>query len=132
MILIFPLIIQPGNKILFIFVQHKNTATMYPASLNYDRYFKKVFSDLSIAKQFYVYHSLNSALQLEWLPKKIIPLPGNKPRKVEEKREYAKYEQDKILSEVILRLLKSLHESESEAYINLPELEKVKMKVVLK
>ncbi|MEA3446561.1 MAG: hypothetical protein U9R19_17735 [Bacteroidota bacterium] len=112
---------------------------MYLAPLNYDRYFKKVFSDLTIAKRFledflnveiqeieflktkksisddsryvefdfrckindmyiiidmqqwyktdvmqrfYVYHALNSALQLEHLPKKIIPLQDNKTRKV--------------------------------------------------
>ncbi len=258
---------------------------MYLAPLNYDRYFKKVFSELTIAKRFledfldveiqeieflqnkksisddaryvefdfrckidgfyviidmqqwyktdvvqrfYVYHALNSALQLEKLPKKIIPLVGNKSRKVhdyaellpvitiiwmvhdtlgfsddyigytlapenvtefikkdvvwgnstikellaerdkqkglltnhnrnldflssnrliyafqknivknkkyekyydwfeladktlrkvEEKREYAKYEQDKIFTEVIRRLLKSLKEPESEEYI---------------
>lgn len=259
---------------------------MYLAPLNYDRYFKKVFSELSIAKRFledfldveiqeieflqtkksvtddaryvefdfrckiedmyiiidmqqwyktdvvqrfYVYHALNSALQLEKLPKKIIPLPGDKTRKVhdysemlpvitliwmvhdtfdftddyiaytltpenvsefikkdvlwknnnikellaerdkqkvllanptrnldflssnrliyafqknivknkkykkyynwfeladktlrkvEEKREYARYEQDKIFVEVIRRLLKSIKEPESEEYIN--------------
>ncbi|OQX81892.1 MAG: hypothetical protein B6D64_01435 [Bacteroidetes bacterium 4484_276] len=262
---------------------------MYLAPLNYDRYFRKVFSELKIAKRFledfldveiqeieflqnkisishdasrtygmefdfrckidgfyviidmqqwhktdvvqrfYVYHALNSALQLEKLPKKIIPLVENKSRKVhdygellpvitliwmvhdtfgftddyvgytlapenvsefikkdvvwknsnikellaernkqkelltnnnrnldflssnrliyafqknivknkkykkyydwfeladktlrkvEEKREYARYEQDKIFAEVIRRLLKSLKEPESEEYIS--------------
>jgi len=114
---------------------------MYLAPLNYDRYFKKVFSDLSIAKRFledfldveiqdieflptkklvtddsqavefdfrcklpdgnviiemqqwykpdvvqrfYVYHALSAALQLEALPKKIIPLPENKSREVKD------------------------------------------------
>lgn len=259
---------------------------MYLAPLNYDRYFKKVFSELSIAKRFledfldveiqeieflqnkkaitddarfvefdfrckikdmyiiidmqqwykadvvqrfYVYHALNSALQLETLPKKIFPVPNNKTRtahdysemlpvitliwmvhdtfgftddyiaytltpenvsdfvqkdglwknknikelmaerdrqkelltnqtrnldflssnrliyafqknivnnkkykkyydwfelaektlrKVEEKREYARYEQDKVFAEVIRRLLKSLDEPESKDYIH--------------
>ena len=112
---------------------------MYLAPLNYDRYFKKVFSDLKIAKRFledfldieiqeieslktankltddaqtvefdfrckvndsyiiiemqqwykpdviqrfYVYHALNAALQLEHMPKKVIPLSDGKTRLV--------------------------------------------------
>jgi len=116
---------------------------MYLAPLNYDRYFKKVFSDLAIAKRFledfldvviekieilplkkaitddaqyvefdfrclidksfviidmqqwykpdivqrfYLYHTLNTALQLENLPKKVIILPENK---IKEVRDYS-------------------------------------------
>jgi len=112
---------------------------MYLAPLNYDRFFKKVFSDLKIAKRFledflditileleflpdkqnitndaqtvefdfrcktaegyfiiemqqwyktdvihrfYVYHALNSALQLETMPKKVIPLADGTTRSV--------------------------------------------------
>lgn len=112
---------------------------MYLAPLNYDRFFKKVFSDLKIAKRFledfldeeiqeieflpsrnkitddaqivefdfrckildnyviiemqqwykpdviqrfYVYHALGAALQLEHMPKKVIPLPNGKTRKI--------------------------------------------------
>jgi len=116
---------------------------MYLAPLNYDRYFKKVFSDLKIAQRFledfldvtiqdieplkerkaitdaaryvefdfrckidnsfviidmqqwykpdvvqrfYLYHALNSALQLEGLPKKAMFLPENQ---VKETRDYS-------------------------------------------
>ena len=112
---------------------------MYLAPLNYDRYFKKVFSDLRIAKRFledflsisilelnylldkknltddtqtvefdfrckttdgyfiiemqqwykpdvvqrfYVYHAVGAALQLEDMPKKVVPLPDGKTRNV--------------------------------------------------
>lgn len=115
--------------------------SLYLAPLNYDRYFKKVFGDLHIAKRFledflgitiqsieflptkkvvtddaryvefdfrckiddhyvivdmqqwykpdviqrfYLYHALNSALQLEGLPKKTIVLPENKSRLVQD------------------------------------------------
>ncbi len=114
---------------------------MYLAPLNYDRFFKKVFSDLSIARRFledflditiekleflpdkhrvtndaqivefdfrcktksgnfiiemqqwykpdvvqrfYVYHALGAALQLENMPKKIIPLANGKTQKVKD------------------------------------------------
>jgi len=119
---------------------------MYLAPLNYDRYFKKVFSDIKIAKRFledflditilelsylqerkvitddaqtvefdfrcktpdgiiiiemqqwykpdvvqrlYVYHALGSALQLEEMPKKVIPLPEGKTRNVRDYSELA-------------------------------------------
>ncbi|PIE79080.1 MAG: hypothetical protein CSA15_04595 [Candidatus Delongbacteria bacterium] len=114
---------------------------MYLAPLNYDRFFKKVFSDLDIAsrffedfldikiekleflpnkhsvtndaqivefdfhcktanehfiiemqqwykhdvvQRFYVYHALGSALQLEKMPLKIIPLPNGKTKKIKD------------------------------------------------
>ncbi len=121
---------------------HLNYNTvMYLAPLNYDRFFKKVFSDLSIARRFledfldikiekleflpqkhsvtndaqivefdfhcktanerfiiemqqwykhdivqrfYVYHALGAALQLEDMPKKIIPLPEGKTKKIKD------------------------------------------------
>ncbi len=114
---------------------------MYLAPLNYDRFFKKVFSNLDIARRFledfldikiekleflpnkhrvtndaqivefdfrcktdsehfiiemqqwykhdvvqrfYVYHALGAALQLENMPKKIIPLPSGKTKKIQD------------------------------------------------
>ncbi len=114
---------------------------MYLAPLNYDRFFKKVFSNLDIARRFledfldikiekleflpdkhsitndaqivefdfhcttanerfiiemqqwykhdivqrfYVYHALGAALQLEDMPKKIIPLPEGKTKKIKD------------------------------------------------
>ena len=117
---------------------------MYLAPLNYDRYFKKVFSDLNIAKRFledfldieiqeiellplkksvtdsarfvefdfrckiddlyviidmqqwykpdiikrfYVYNSLNSALQLESFSKKLIELPNGKVKEIKDYKE---------------------------------------------
>ncbi len=114
---------------------------MYLAPLNYDRFFKKVFSDLGIARRFledfldiqiekleflpgkhsitndaqivefdfhcttanerfiiemqqwykqdvvqrfYVYHALGAALQLEDMPKKLIPLPEGKTKKIKD------------------------------------------------
>jgi len=135
------------SKKLYLCENNQNLLkTMYLAPLNYDRYFKKVFSDIKIAKRFledflditilelsylqekkiltddaqavefdfrcktpegiiiiemqqwhkldvvqrmYVYHALGSALQLEEMPKKVIPLPEGKTRNVRDYSELA-------------------------------------------